>query len=163
MSTIHNHVAVYGVIWFEAAYAGCMCVYSCNPPPKLQALVYDILPLVEGAGKRWSECARRLHVWQKDPGLLRATAVRRGRSGYQIRANTNGKTDIQMTQKTWMKKKKWTRRTQTVDKMKAMSVFFLIFFFFVFCLSVFCVSTSHLNFFREEGIYVEMSKCFVFV
>ena len=23
---------------------------------KLQALVYDILPLEEGAGKRWSEC-----------------------------------------------------------------------------------------------------------
>ena len=31
----------------------CVCVCVCV---KLQALVYDILPLEEGAGKRCSEC-----------------------------------------------------------------------------------------------------------
>ena len=31
-----------------------------NKDPKLQSLVYDILPLEEGAGKRWSECAKTL-------------------------------------------------------------------------------------------------------
>ena len=31
----------------------CVCVCVCV---RLQALVYDILPLAEGAGKRCSEC-----------------------------------------------------------------------------------------------------------
>ena len=112
MYTIHNHAAVYSVILFEATYVGCMCVYNCNPPPKLQALVYDILPLEEGAGKRCSECARHLHVWQNDPGLLHATAVRRGSNGYQIRANTKRK-DIQMTKK---KEKKKTKEKEEANQ-----------------------------------------------
>ena len=65
--------------------------------PKLQTLVYDILPLEEGAGKRCSECGGRcrkamLGVWHsqtttvKEVGRTAEGESSRGPSAYQPNA-----------------------------------------------------------------------------
>ena len=46
--------------WFTTSFlwrkVGSPCTWHVKCGDKLQALVYDILPLEEGAGKRCSEC-----------------------------------------------------------------------------------------------------------
>ena len=49
--------------------------FEMSPMRKLQALVYDILPLEEGAGKRCSECALSASQWRLQRSSLRPSSL----------------------------------------------------------------------------------------
>ena len=60
MSKDSQYIVIHG---FCHCYCQCSLVWrGFAPCRKLQALVYDILPLAEGAGKRCSECELHNYV-----------------------------------------------------------------------------------------------------